>query len=52
MCSPRSISLCRALFETYMGQQSVVAAGRKVWAEGSKKLLESENVNRAARKAH
>jgi len=41
--------LGRALFETYLGDASVVPAGRGVWAGGARALLESEEVKRDTR---
>ena len=41
--------LGRALFETYLGDSSVVPAGRAVWAAGARALLESEEVKRDTR---
>ena len=41
--------LGRALFETYLGDASVVPAGRAAWAAGAKALLESEEVKRDTR---
>jgi len=45
-----SPGLCRALFEVYLGSNSVVPDAIGVWAEGTKKLLESEEVRRATRR--
>ncbi len=45
-----SPGLCRALFEVYLGSNSVVPDAIGVWAEGTKKLLESEEVKRATRR--
>jgi hypothetical protein len=47
----RSPSLCRGLFEVFMGEASVVKGAREVWAAGARNLLDSENVKRATRKA-
>lgn len=44
-----SAGLSRALFETYLGGQSIVPEGRKVWAEGARKLLESDTIRRQTR---
>ena len=41
--------LGRALFETYLGEASVVPAGRKAWADGARALLETEEVKRGTR---
>lgn len=41
----------RALFELFLGGESVVADAKPVWAAGAKELLESENVKRETRKA-
>ena len=45
-----SPGLCRALFEVYLGSNSVVPDAIGVWAEGTKKLLDSEEVRRATRR--
>lgn len=45
-----SPGLGRALFETYLGEASVVPAGRAAWAAGARALLESEEVKRDTRK--
>ena len=42
----RSLSLCRGLFEIFLGSESAVPAGRQVWAVGARSLLESDNVKR------
>eukprot|EP00775_Hariotina_reticulata_P012788 gene12788-12916_t len=47
----RSEGFCRALFELFLGAQSVVSDAKPVWAAGAKELLESEQVKREARKA-
>eukprot|EP00878_Enallax_costatus_P033878 GHUV01037454.1.p2 GENE.GHUV01037454.1~~GHUV01037454.1.p2 ORF type:complete len:134 (+),score=50.27 GHUV01037454.1:761-1162(+) len=47
----QSEGFARALFELFLGQQSVVADARPVWAAGAKELLESEIVKRETRKA-
>ncbi|GFR43682.1 hypothetical protein Agub_g4790 [Astrephomene gubernaculifera] len=46
----RSPSLCRGLFEIFLGGRPVVPEARAEWAKGAKTLLESENVKRATRK--
>lgn len=45
-----SPTLCRALFEVYLGEASVVPEARKEWAKGARALLESEKVKRDSRK--
>lgn len=45
-----SASLCRALFEVYLGSNSVVPEGRKEWANGARSLLESDKIRRQTRK--
>lgn len=45
-----SPSLCRALFEVFLGQASVVPEARKEWAQGARALLESDKVKRDSRK--
>ena len=45
-----SPSLCRALFEVFLGENSVVPDGRKEWANGARALLESDKVKRDTRK--
>lgn len=45
-----SPSLCRALFEVYLGASSVIPEARKEWAKGAKALLESDKVWRDTRK--
>lgn len=47
----QSEGFSRALFELFLGQDSVVADARPVWAAGAKELLESEIVKRDTRKA-
>ena len=42
----RSLSLCRGLFEIFLGSEPAVLAGRAVWAAGARSLLESDNVKR------
>jgi hypothetical protein len=44
-----SAGLSRALFETYLGSSSIVPDGRREWAEGARKLLESDKVRRQTR---
>lgn len=44
-----SAGLSRALFETYLGSQSIVPDGRATWAEGAKKLIESDKIRRQTR---
>jgi hypothetical protein len=46
-----SPSLCRALFETFLGSASVVPDARAAWAEGARALLESDKVRRDTRKS-
>lgn len=43
--------LCRALFETYLGSESVVPDARSAWAAGARSLLASEQVRRDTRKS-
>ena len=43
--------LCRALFETYLGSESVVPEARAAWAAGARSLLASEQVRRDTRKS-
>ncbi|BDA46693.1 probable chalcone-flavonone isomerase [Coccomyxa sp. Obi] len=43
--------LCRALFEVYMGSESVVPDARAAWAAGARTLLASEQVRRDTRKS-
>ena len=45
-----SSGMCRAMFEVYLGSNTVVPDAIAVWAEGTKKLLESEEVRRATRR--
>ena len=45
-----SPGICRALFEVYLGSNTVVPDAIPVWAEGTKKLLDSEEVKRATRR--
>ena len=44
-----SAGLSRAIFETYLGGGSIVPDGRPVWAEGAKKLIESDKIRRQTR---
>lgn len=44
-----SPSLSRALFETYLGASSIIPEGKREWAEGAKKLLESDKIRRDTR---
>lgn len=43
--------LCRALFETFLGSESVVPDARAAWAAGARSLLASEQVRRDTRKS-
>ncbi len=43
--------LCRALFEVYMGSDSIVPHARAAWAGGARTLLSSEQVRRDTRKS-
>ena len=45
-----SPSLCRALFEVFLGSGTVVPAARGEWAKGARALLESDKVRRDSRK--
>ena len=36
--------LCRALFEVFLGQDSIVPDARATWAAGARNLLSSEQV--------
>ena len=45
-----SPSLCRALFEIYLGEKPIIPDTIGRWAEGTKKLLDSENERRSSRK--
>lgn len=47
----RSATLCRALFELFLGGSPVVPDARADWVKGAKLLLDSENVKRESRKA-
>ncbi len=47
----RSATLCRALFELFLGGSPVVPDARAAWVKGAKLLLDSENVKRESRKA-
>jgi hypothetical protein len=44
-----SVQLCRGLFEVFLGSDSVVPDARAQFAEGAKKLLESERVQKDTR---
>lgn len=44
-----SAGLSRALFEAYLGSQSIVPDGRVAWAEGARKLIESDKIRRQTR---
>jgi hypothetical protein len=46
----KSPGFSRALFELFLGENSIVAAARPVWAAGAKDLVESEQVKRESRK--
>lgn len=46
----QSEGFARALFELFLGQESVVSDARPLWAAGAKELLESEIVKRDTRK--
>ncbi|MEW5299486.1 MAG: hypothetical protein WDW36_002500 [Sanguina aurantia] len=46
----RSQALCRSLFETFVGENTVVTEARAEWVKGAKLLLESDTVNRSTRK--
>jgi hypothetical protein len=43
--------LCRALFEVFLGSESVVPDARAAWAAGARALLSSEQVRRDTRKS-
>jgi hypothetical protein len=45
-----SPSLCRALFEVFLGEKSVIPDARKEFANGARALLESDKVRRDTRK--
>ena len=47
-----SPSLCRALFEVYLGSASVVPDVRTEWAAGARALLDSDKVRRDTRKSN
>lgn len=47
----KSQGFSRALFELFLGENSIVPAARPVWAAGAKELVESEQVKRESRKA-
>lgn len=46
-----SPGLCRALFEVYLGQNTVVPEAKASWVAGAKALLDSEEVRRNTRRA-
>ena len=43
--------LCRALFEVFLGADSIVPDARSAWAAGARALLSSEQVRRDTRKS-
>jgi hypothetical protein len=45
----KSPSLCRALYEVYLGSSPVIPDAIGIWAEGTKRLLASENEKRRTR---
>ena len=45
-----SPSMCRALFEVFLGEKSVIPDAKKEWANGAKALLDSEKVRRDTRR--
>lgn len=45
-----SPSLCRALFEIFLGEKPIIPDAIGRWAEGTKKLLDSENDRRSTRR--
>jgi hypothetical protein len=45
----RSEGFCRALFELFLGSESLVADTKPIWAAAARELLESEQVKREAR---
>ena len=45
-----SPALCRALYEVFLGSESVVPEARSAWAEGARALLSTEEVRRDSRK--
>lgn len=45
-----SPGLCRALFEVYMGSSAVVPDAKAAWAEGARKLVDSDETRRSSRK--
>jgi hypothetical protein len=47
----RSEGFARALFELFLGDNSVTPLARPVWAAGARQLLASEEVKRESRKA-
>lgn len=46
-----SSNLCRALFEVYLGENSIVPDAKAAWAQGAKALLASDATNRGTDKA-
>eukprot|EP00884_Botryococcus_braunii_P003095 jgi/Botrbrau1/12787/Bobra.117_1s0006.1 len=46
-----SPSLCRVLFERYLGEDSLVPLARASWASGARALLATEEVRRDSRKS-
>ncbi len=46
-----SQTLCRALFEIYLGGSPVIPEAIGTWAAGTKKLLDSENEKRNTRRS-
>lgn len=45
-----SASLCRSLFEVFLGSAAVIPEAKKEWAAGARALLDSDNVRRDTRK--
>ena len=45
-----SASLCRALFEVYLGDSSVVPDAKSAWAQGAKALLATDQSKRGTDK--
>ena len=43
--------LCRALFEVFLGADSIVPDARSAWAAGARTLLSSDQVRRDTRKS-
>lgn len=46
-----SPGLCRALFEVYTGSNTVVPEAKKSWADGARRLIDSDAVSRKSRKS-